>query len=338
VSAPRILFRADASHGLGFGHIARVCALVEEVESRGAEAVPLFSGDQQTTTSWCAAHGLRAQVGEWTTEHVVRLITNQRFAAVVIDGIPIANELAPKLHERGMRTIIIDDAGGWQSPVAAVVNHNVHAESLASTYTQARKKLLGRKYLMLRREIRRYTRGSCRPMQAARPRVIVTFGGSDPVNATSRTLDLVPDERPLELVVIAGPGFQHDAELVEAIERVTQRGHTVDLRRSPDDPGGLFSSADAAICSAGGTLGELAYLGCPAIAYAISLDQVTPARHQIRHGLIAGGRKWGDTDDATIRADLAAFLLDDAARNDQRQRALATADSDGPKRIIDEAL
>jgi len=115
-------------------------------------------------------------------------------------------------------------------------------------------------------------------------------------------------------------------------------GHTVDLRRSPEDPGGLFVSADAAICSAGGTLGELAYLGCPALGFAIVPDQVPGARAQVDSGLIAGGLTWCDTDDDALRAELSAFLADDSRRRDLRQAALATADGGGPRRIVAEAL
>jgi hypothetical protein len=39
-----------------------------------------------------------------------------------------------------------------------------------------------------------------------------------------------------------------------------------------------------------------------------------------------------------LRSDFEAFLLDDAGRAVQRQRALGTADGDGAKRIIQEAL
>jgi hypothetical protein len=63
-----------------------------------------------------------------------------------------------------------------------------------------------------------------------------------------------------------------------------------------------------------------------------------PARHQVRAGLIAGGRTWTETPDEMLRADFEAFLLDDRGRATQRQRALATADSDGAKRIVEEAL
>jgi spore coat polysaccharide biosynthesis predicted glycosyltransferase SpsG len=334
----RVLFRADASHGKGFGHVARLCALIEELQSRGDEPIPLFGGDAQALASWARYHQLNAVVGDWSTTQTIHVAEEANVSAVVIDGPSLVDELAPKLFERKIRTIVIDDKGGCLHACAAVVNHNVHADELRNTYVQAKKKLLGRRYAMLRKDIRRYTRGSCRPMTASRLRVIVTYGGSDPVDATSRTLRLLPGDRPLELVVIAGPAYQHDMQLRDAIDHAKSHGHTVDLRRAPDDPGALFVSADAAICSAGGTLGELAYLGCPTLAYAIAGDQVVPARHSVRHGLIFGGRTWLDTDDDTLRSDFESFLLDDRGRLEQRQRALATVDSDGARRIVDEAI
>ena len=335
---PRILFRANASHEIGFGHVARLVALIEEAEAKGCEPIALFGGDESAVRSWARDRGINADVRDWSTTQLVQAAEDPRVRAIVIDGGPaLATTIVPKIPDR-VRTVVIDDGGKLPLPMSAVVNHNIHALTLAATYPQAKQRLLGRRYLMLRKDIRRYTRGSCRPMAAARMRVLITFGGSDPVNATSRLVSLIPEDRPLELVVVAGPGFRHDAALAEAAKEAEARGHTVDIRRAPEDPGALFVSADAAICSAGGTLGELAYLGCPALAYAIVQDQVIPARIQVREGLIAGGRKWSETPDDLLRSDILAFLLDDKGRKEQRQRALATADSDGARRIIEEAV
>ncbi|MBL0218110.1 MAG: hypothetical protein IPQ07_30045 [Myxococcales bacterium] len=334
MSSDRILFRADASHAIGFGHVARVCALIEEASSAGLHPIAMFAGDAVAIRAWASDRKLAVDVREWTSTMVMRAAEDTRVRAVVVDGPGLAAELVPKLPPR-VRAIVIDDAGKCALPAAAVVNHNFHAPELAATYPGAQVRLLGRQYLMLRRDIRRFTRGSCRPRAGARLRVLVTFGGSDPVGATVRTLGLIPPDRPLELVVIAGPGFRGEEELREAVAIATAAGHTVDVRRGPQDPGELFVSADAAICSAGGTLGELAFLGCPAIAYAIVADQVIPARRQVREGLISGGRRWEETDDDTLRSDLLAFLLGDRLRLEQRQRALATADGDGPRRILE---
>jgi spore coat polysaccharide biosynthesis predicted glycosyltransferase SpsG len=257
---------------------------------------------------------------------------------VVIDGPALAGALAPVLVDRGVRTVVVDDRGGVALAVDAVVNHNVHAPSLAASYPAARVRLLGRRYLMLRHAVRRHPHGACRPGSATRPRVIVTFGGSDPVGATARTLRLFPADRATELCVIAGPGLRDLADLRAAAAAARAAGHAVELLCAPDDPARLFVGADAAICSAGGTLGELAYLGCPALAFAIAPDQIAGARAQASAGLIAGGDDWSELDDDALRSHLCSFMLHDAGRHDLRQRALATADGTGARRIVSEAL
>jgi spore coat polysaccharide biosynthesis predicted glycosyltransferase SpsG len=337
---PRVLFRADAGHDIGFGHVARLCALAEEVTAHGCDPVIMFGGDVRTITSWAHDRGLHVDAhASFSTTSVVKAAEDARVRAVVIDGPQLALDIIPKLPDR-VRSVVIDDMGKLALPLSTVVNHNYHALELAASYPNARQRLLGRRYLMLRKDIRRFTRGSCRPRSIERLRVLVTFGGSDPCNATARCLALLPPDRPLELVVVTGPGFSPHAHamLDIAVKAARTAGHIVDVRRAPEDPGALFATADAAICSAGGTLGELAYLGCPALAYAIVQDQLRAARQQVRDGMISGGRSWLDTEDDLIRADMLKFLLDDAGRLEQRHRALATADSDGPRRIIEEML
>lgn len=334
----RVLFRADASHALGFGHLARLYALIEEVAACGGEPVLMFGGDPPSVTSWARDRGLTVDVQAWSPTQVLHAIEDRKVTTVILDGPALVTQLGERLVERRVRTVVVDDRGGCALPVQAIVNHNLDAPALAHTYPATRHPLLGRRYLLLRREIRRHMRGSCLPQRAARLRVIVTFGGSDPVGATARTLRVLPADRPLDLVVIAGPGYRDLEDLRAASETATAAGHHVEVRRSPEDPGALFVSADAAICSAGGTLGELAYLGCPAAAYAIVDDQLGPARHQAEAGLIHGGTRWDQLTDDQLRDDLRAFLDDEPQRKRLRAAALATADSDGPRRVIDEAL
>jgi spore coat polysaccharide biosynthesis predicted glycosyltransferase SpsG len=336
MTRPRLLFRADASHEIGFGHVARVCALIEEAEQHGYETLAMFGGDEVAIRAWAADRRLTVELRDWSPTELLQAAEHPRAVAMIIDGPHLAPAVVPKLKK--LRTIVLDDRGKCPLAVAAVVNHNAHAPSLAASYPHARARLLGRRYLMLRRDIRRYLRGACRPSNAHRLRVVVTFGGSDPVGATARTLRVLPCGRALDVVAVTGPGFRDDSALAAAIEVATERGHTVDVRRSPEDPGALFVSVDAAICSAGGTLGELAFLGCPALAYAIARDQVFGARYQVREGMIAGGGWWQDLSDEGLTAEIARFVDDDSARLELRGNALATADAEGARRIIEEAL
>lgn len=340
----RVVFRADASHAIGFGHVARICALIEETEARGFEAVPLFGGGGggDELERWVAARGIAAQIGAWRAEDLARAADDPAVVAVVVDGPQIARAARAPLEAmlRRVQTIIVDDAGELPLAVSTVVNHNFHAPDLAAGYRAAGRALLGRRYALLRREIRRHPRGACAlgPRPGERLRVAITFGGSDPAGATPRVLALLPAEPPLDVVVIAGPGFRDQAGLAAASSQATAAGHHIEIHHAPDDPGALFASAHAAICSAGGTLGELAYLGCPAIAYAIAEDQRAPARAQRDAGLIAGGQSWAEMADAELREDLRVFLGDERQRELLRERALETIDGEGPRRVLEAAL
>jgi len=337
VTRPAILFRADASHVIGLGHVARTCALFEEVDPSLAEPIALFGGDD-AASAWARGQRLAAPIKPWTTDDVLAIAAERQVRAVVVDGPALADALLPRLAEARIKAVLIDDRGHCVLPVDTVVNHNVHAPALAASYATARQRLLGREYLLLRRAIRRFTRGSCRPRDAARLRVVVSFGGSDPVGATARIVRLVPAKRPLDLVVITGPGYRDQTALCAAAKAAALAGHNVEVRHNPDDPAELFVTADAAVCSAGGTLGELAYLGCPALGVAIVPDQVMAARTQARSGMIAGGRVLAETDDDALRAELTAFVLGDRRRREQRERALDSADGLGARRVVELAL
>jgi spore coat polysaccharide biosynthesis predicted glycosyltransferase SpsG len=332
MTRPVVLFRADASHSIGLGHVARMCALIEEIDAATVEPMVLFGGDD-AVAAWTRSQRLAAEVKPWTTADVLTTASRGNVAAVVVDGPALAAELLPPLAAAGVRTVWIDDVAGCALPADTVVNHNFHAASLAASYAGARRLLLGRDYLLLRRAIRRYSRGSCRPRDATRLRVVVSFGGSDPAGATARVVGLIPSNRPLDLVVITGPDYRDQSALHAAAKIAVAAGHTVEVRHSPDDPSQLFVTADAAVCSSGGTLGELAYLGCPALGFAIVADQVAAARSQASSGLISGGRHLAALDDDAVRADLVGFLLDDCRRHETRERALATADGLGARRV-----
>jgi spore coat polysaccharide biosynthesis predicted glycosyltransferase SpsG len=350
MSPPAIVFRADASHDLGLGHVARLCAVIEELQAAGGAAIAMLGGDA-SVAAWARSQGVdvvpppaRARAGQapqaWSTDELFAAAARPGVRAVVIDGPPLVAALAPRLIARGIPTVVIDDGGDLPLAVDAAVNHNFHAPALAAGYPAARRRLLGRDYLMLRRAVRRHPRGASRagrPPAGPRLRVVVTFGGSDPVGATARTLRLVPADPPVELAVVAGPGFRDHAGLHAAAAAAVAAGHTVELLRAPD-LAGLVIGADAAICSAGGTLGELAYLGCPALAFAIVPDQLAGARAQRSAGVIAGGGSWAELDDGAVRGELAGFLAGHRERADLRERALATADGGGARRIVAEAF
>lgn len=333
MKGPPILFRADASHAIGFGHLARIAALVDECHARGRPALVHAGGDLPMVNAWLHDHELVNRCRSRRVTALVSSVVETGASTVVLDGPALVNDLAPALIERGVKLLVVDDDARLPFAVDTVVNHNLHAPELADSY-RARSLLLGRTYALLRRDIRRLTRGSCRPRRGERLRLIISFGGSDPIGATARTVRLLPKTRPLDVVVLAGPAYRDNGALHTAAAAAEAGGHTVDVHRAPADPGALFVTADAAISSGGGTLGELAFLGCPALAFAIVADQKPGAAAQASRGLVAGGDDISALGDDAIRSQIAAFIDNDRWRDELRANALATIDGNGASRVI----
>jgi spore coat polysaccharide biosynthesis predicted glycosyltransferase SpsG len=335
-TAPRLILRGDASARLGFGHLARLCALAEAALGEGGAVDLVVGGDHRAASQFAARLGHTTGAARIhdrdDADDLVARAAALGAHAVVIDGAPIAAMLAPLLEER-VRIAVVDDTGDLDDPVDWVINHNHGAEELAAGY-RTRRAMLGRDYLMLRRAVIAAGRGSCAPKKRHRLRVAIAMGGSDPVGATARVLANLPPRVPLDVVVVTGPGFSAELPLANAIGIASARGHAVVRAHAPRDLPRLIGTVDAAISAAGGTVGELAYLGCPTCAYAIVDDQRRVADRLAGDGLIHGGRPLGSMSSAELVDDIAAFLHDDARRAGLREAALATADGWGATRVV----
>src|SRR5438552_17077507 len=96
LARPAIVLRADASHDLGFGDVARRSALIAEVERAGAEPIAMFGGDD-TVAAWTRHQAIAAQVRPWTSDELLAAAGQSRVRAVVIDGPALAGALLPAL-------------------------------------------------------------------------------------------------------------------------------------------------------------------------------------------------------------------------------------------------
>ena len=81
MTRPAILFRADASHALGLGHVARLCALVDEVDPAAANPIALF-GDR------CLKDGVLTEADLKTIEKTINDVADEAGAVADTDPGP----------------------------------------------------------------------------------------------------------------------------------------------------------------------------------------------------------------------------------------------------------
>ncbi|HVV85921.1 MAG TPA: hypothetical protein VHE35_22835 [Kofleriaceae bacterium] len=333
-TAPRLILRADAGHRLGSGHVMRLSALAEAALDAGGAARILIGGEPAASVAALTARGLDAvaSASEPSAAAISRHADELGAQAIVLDGPHFDPAWVAALAAGGRLVASLDDRGLSPLPTSVVINPGYGAESLADRYPAAATRLLGRRYHLLRRELRDLPHAGA-PLADRVHRVLVTMGGSDPVGATARVVGAMPGER-LDVIVVLGPGFRDHAALAMSRARARARGHRVELVANPPSLGPVLASCDLAISAAGGTLAELAYLGRPTYAVAIVDDQVDLAARQRAAGLVAGGLPLASLTDDELTGDLAALLADPARLRTLRAASAATIDALGPTRIL----
>ena len=159
-------------------------------------------------------------------------------------------------------------------------------------------------------------------------RVLLTFGGVDPANATRRVLDAIAgpcQAMGVEISVIAGRGYRQ----LETLETFTDV--TVDV--SVQDMADRIRMADIVFTSAGRTVFEVAAIGTPAIVLAQNERELTHFFASEEHGFINLGLA-GTVDRDAIAAAFLELVNDRDRREQMHRRMLDNELRTGTARVV----
>jgi spore coat polysaccharide biosynthesis protein SpsF len=169
------------------------------------------------------------------------------------------------------------------------------------------------------------------PRNPERPTLVVSMGGSDPLELTrlaARALMKITTAFRARFII--GPGFRNATALAREIEGMSPNFETV---QGVSDLKGEFAAADLALIAFGVTAYELAALGVPALYLALSQDHAASASIFEKAGLgsVLGLSRVVRVDDVA-RATW-QFLQDEDRRRDMRAVGLTTIDGKAGERI-----
>jgi UDP-2,4-diacetamido-2,4,6-trideoxy-beta-L-altropyranose hydrolase len=333
-----ILFRADATPAMGTGHVMRCLALAQALRDRDIDVSFASAALTPSIEGRLAADGIRIHpvdpAADREAAQTAAIARAQGANALVVDGYHLDAGWRLALRASGLPILAFQDIDDGL-PLHADLVLNAAAAADEPRWRRSAPEasfLVGPRHVLLRRELRRAMAAPTLPI-ADRPALLVTFGGADPAHLTlpvTAALAKCLGSVPIDVVI---GGSVPDGEALA--RRVASLGDRIAVHLDPLEMAPLMGRAGLAVSAAGGTIGELAALGVPALIAIVAENQVAGAAASV-----AGG--WCEAFDARAPgavealAARAAELWDDVERRRAMARRTAgLVDAAGADRVVD---
>jgi UDP-2,4-diacetamido-2,4,6-trideoxy-beta-L-altropyranose hydrolase len=275
------LFRADASSRTGSGHIMRCLALAQACQDAGgetrfatAEIASALEWRVGTITGHAPLRVSGAAGSDMDASETIALAKASEAAWVVLDGYCFGGDFQTAIKSARRQVLAVDDYGHAEHYSAdLVLNQNLHAtDALYQNRERFTELLLGTRFALLRREFQSWRKWN-RNCNGNGRNVLVTLGGADPDNVTTRVVRELRSAglRHLRIEVVLGGANLHRQSILDEAAKAEGSIH---VQESVTDMGPLMAWADVAISAAGSTCWELAFMGLPAILISLAENQI----------------------------------------------------------------
>jgi len=342
-----LFLRCDSTSQIGTGHIMRCIALAQAWQDEGGKVIFISHCESEKLRERILKEGFDLILINYPHPHPSdleqTLSTINNFSHfsfhhsapwLVLDGYHFTPEYQKVIRDAGIRLLVIDDMNHLPYYHADIIlNQNIYAGDLKYNCDSNTKLLLGTKYVLLRREFLKY-RDFKREIPEKAKKILVTMGGADPDNVTSKViqaLNLLNDSE-LEVKIIIGPSNPHVESIRNELALSSFNFHL--LHSVDDDMPALMAWADLAISGAGSTVWELVFMGLPIITIAVAENQKQVAEKLHSIG-IAYNLGWhADIFPEQISQSLSNFITNCKLFTDKNTIAKNTIDGDGINRIL----
>ena len=286
-------FRADASAAIGTGHVMRCRALAHALQERGAQA------------EFREESGIEA--ADW----------------LIVDHYSLDAAWESRMRQKAAKILVIDDLADRKHDCDLLLDQNFFPDA-ARRYDDLVpprcRKLLGPRYALLRHEFSEQ-RKSLRERNGNVSRILVSLGGIDAGNETSRVILLLKGLR-VAVDVVVGAANPHANRIARECAEAGFAFH-----RQASNMAELMAAADLAIGAGGSTTWERCCLGLPTLQVAIAPNQEATSRALAEAGLVLFCGKM------VTEAALSDALSDPVRLKEQSGRMRALVDGEGAKRV-----
>ena len=354
----KVGFRTDASLQIGSGHVYRCLTLADALAAKGATCVFFCRPHDGNLMDFIdvrghsvIALGKPSQAKAEADNHVTWLGTTWETDAketvdavagikpdwLVVDHYALDARWEHMLRPACSRLMVIDDLADVPHECDLLVNQNLGRalEDYAGLIPVGATALLGPDYALLRPEF-----ATLRPeslaKRAADPvlrRILVTLGGVDKDDATTRVLDALNGSAlsdDVTVTIVMGP---HAPWLNRVRDRAASMRLPAEVRIGVRDMARLMAESDLSIGAGGSTTWERCALGLPSVTVVIAENQRSIAKALEKAGGTISSYNSADCG-REIRALLARDELNEALVQMSRSAARIT-DGNGAARVVE---
>jgi UDP-2,4-diacetamido-2,4,6-trideoxy-beta-L-altropyranose hydrolase len=336
--APIAVFHFAAHKVIGSGHAMRCNTLQSRLEALGwrcywaiDDATAAFLG---STIPPGALLRLTATTQEGLAAEIAAAVSHCEMLVIDHYDTPVAFARAARAFTK--RIVYFDDLANRAMDADAVINPTpgFSAGDYATRNRAGATYLLGPDYALLRQQFAAHRQAAIETGSEI-ARVLVAFGGVDPLDGTGLALDVLHDFPAVAIDVVLGSGAPH---LAKVASQVTALGTRARFLTDVADMAGIMAAADLVIGAPGTSTWERGCLGLPSLLIGIAENQRANAAIVAASGAghVAGFLTTEDR--AAVGKTLAKQFRALAGDRDQRQRmaeaARALCDGRGTQRIV----
>lgn len=262
----------------GYGHVVRCLAIARKFRQYHISVSFFINGDENVLS----------MLSEFSVESIAwqKDTISLREKLESVDILLIDSYIASKSTYYFLQSIVpfciyLDDFNRLDYPPGVIVNGTVGVEALPYNFEKNRFYLLGKDYVILRDEFKGIRHEKIISSEISS--ILVTFGGTDPLNVTPRILKVLVESFPQwEKRIVIGAAFKSNEVIESLADKRTKLYFNVSAIQMRD----LMLSSDVAISASGQTINELAVTGLPAIVFKVAENQSYNISGWMRYGFI----------------------------------------------------
>ena len=272
------VFRADAGADIGGGHVMRCLTLADGMAERGWRSV--FAVDEDTLRSLPLLTHSRHDVFTVPAKPAdqpgaLRRMWPNGVEWLVVDHYGLDATFENACRPWTERIMVIDDLADRRHDADVLLDQGLGRQprEYDGLVDKRCERLCGSSYTLLKPEFGRARERALSRRKPApeAPRILVTFGATDPSNVTLLSLRAAQAVAAHCAVdVILGGGAPHRSEVAQFVDRMPDE---VCLHVDVGDMAPLMTRADLGMSAAGATVWEFCGLGLPSLVTTVAENQ-----------------------------------------------------------------